>query len=279
MRDQIVDSIKKWSKKTLIPTSKLLKWLKLSPKKYYSWIKRYGKINNHNRLIPRDFWITSKEKEAIIEFAKNNPLEGYRRLTYMMIDSDIAAVSLATTYRILKSEGLIGNKNGNPSSKGTGFVQPLEPHQHWHTDFSYINITGTFYYLCCVLDGCSRYIVEWDIRESMKVSDAQIVIQPAFEKYFQDKLKPRIISDRGAQYTSREFKDFIRHWQCYHVLTSPYYPQSNGKIESFHKTIKAAAIRPKTPLSLDDAKRVAGEFIEFYNNTRLHSGDRLCCTN
>jgi putative transposase len=103
----------------------------------------------------------------------------------------------------------------------------LEPHQHWHIDFSFINITGTFYYLCSVLDGCSRYIVSWDIRTSMEEADAEIVLQRGREAYPQT--RPRIISARGSQFVARDFKEFIRLWQTSHVLTSPHYPQSNAE--------------------------------------------------
>ena len=77
-------------------------------------------------------------------------------------------------------------------------MQPLAPHQHWHIDFSFINIAATFYYLCSVLDGCSRYIVCWDIRTSMEEADAEIVLQRGREAYPQ--ARPQIISDRGSQF-------------------------------------------------------------------------------
>lgn len=247
----------------------ILGWIGLSPRKFNRWKDRYGKANEHNGLIPRDHWVTPDERAAIIQYAVNYPLEGYRRLTFMMIDNDIAAVSPATTYRILKQAGLIGRGASTPTTKGTGFVQPLQPHDHWHVDFSYVNIGGTFYYLCSVLDGCSRAIVAWDIREQMKEADAEIVLQRAREAY--PEFHPRIISDNGSQFTAKDFKEFIRTWQTTHVFCSPHYPQSNGKLERFHRTLKETAIRPKTPLTLEDAKRVTGEFIAHYNNVRLHS--------
>jgi transposase InsO family protein len=83
--------------------------------------------------------------------------------------------------------------------------------------------------------------------------------------------RPRIISDQGSQFKSREFKSFIAQWQASHVMTSPYYPQSIGKLERFHQTLKDQAIRPLTPLDLEEAKRVTGDFIEYYNTTRLHT--------
>ena len=148
-------------------------------------------------------------------------------------------------------------------------MQPLAPHQHWHVDVSYLNIAGTFYFLCSILDGCSRFIVHWEIREKMEESDVQIIIQRAREKF--PGVTPRIISDNGPQFIAKDFKEFIRITGMTHVRTSPYYPQSNGKIERWHKTIKGDCIRVQVPLSLDDARRIVADFVEHYNTVRLHS--------
>lgn len=159
--------------------------------------------------------------------------------------------------------------NSKPTTKGTGFVQPLQPHEHWHIDLAYVNICGTFYYMCSVLDGCSRFIVHSEIRESMKEADVEIVLQKAREKF--PSVKPRIITDNGSQFIAKDFKEFIRVSGMSHVRTSPYYPQSNGKIERWHKTIKQNCIRPAIILSKDDANRTTRKFIEHYNHKRLHS--------
>jgi putative transposase len=269
LRDQICDFVRHYTTLTELAAVRLLGWMELSPRKYHRWRDRYGKANEHNALVPRDHWIEPQERQAIIAFAREYPLEGYRRLTFMMLDRDIVAVSPSTTYRVLKEAGLLQPWNSKPTRKGTGFVQPLEPHEHWHVDFSYLNIAGTFYYLCSVLDGCSRAILSWDIRTAMKEADAEIVLQKAHETY--PGFRPRIITDNGSQFVAKDFKAFIRHFQTSHVLCSPHYPQSNGKIERFHRTLKEQAIRPKTPLSLEDAKRIAGTFIDHYNQVRLHS--------
>ena len=179
------------------------------------------------------------------------------------------AASPATVYRVLKSAGLMSRWNQKPTAKGTGFVQPLQPHEHWHVDLAYVNICSTFYYLCSVLDGCSRFIVHSEVRESMKESDVEIVLQKAREKF--PNAKPRIITDNGSQFIAKDFKEFIRLSGMSHVRTSPYYPQSNGKIERWHKTIKQDCIRPAILLSKDDANRTIKKFIEHYNNQRLHS--------
>ena len=186
----------------------LLSWLGIAPSKYYNWQQRYGKVNEHNALIPRDFWLEDWEHQAIIKFYQKNPLEGYRRLAFMMLDRDVVAISPSSVYRVLSSAGLLKRWNNKPTKKGTGFIQPLKPHEHWHIDISYINICGTFYYLCSLLDGYSRYIIHWELREKMTEKDVEIILQRARKKFPQ--ATPRIISDNGPQFIARDFKEFIR---------------------------------------------------------------------
>ena len=224
--------------------------------------------------MPRDHWLTDDEKERIRAFARNNPLEGYRRLTFMMLDADPAtpghvACSPASTYRVLKAAELLAGASPNVTKKGSGFVQPLKPHEHWHVDVSYLNVTGTYYFLCSILDGCSRFIVHHEIRDKMEEADVETIIQRAREAFPGE--TPRIITDNGPQFIAKDFKEFIRVAGMTHVRTSPYYPQSNGKIERWHKTLKGESIRVTVPLSLDDARRIVLDFVGHYNNVRLHS--------
>ena len=103
----------------------------------------------------------------------------------------------------------------------------------------------------------------------MTEADVETIIQRAHEQYAD--ARPRIISDNGPQFIAKDFKEFIRICGMTHVRTSPYYPQSNGKIERWHKTVKGECIRTKVPLSIDDARRVVAEFVAHYNDVRLHS--------
>ena len=266
-RDEVIDFVTGLAEKTELKAERMVGWIGIAHGKFYEWKKRYGKANEHNGKVPRDHWIDDWERERIIEFHGHNPLEGYRRL--MMLDAGIVAVSPSTPYRVLSRAGLLDRWNRKPSKKGGGFVQPEKPHQHWHIDISYLNVSGTFYYLCAVLDGYSRAIVHWEIGEAMKEVDVGTIVQRAREKY--PEARPRIISDNGPQFIARDFKEFIRIAGMTHVRTSPYYPQSNGKLEAFHRTLKVTTIRPKQPGTLEEARRVVGEFVEHYNNVRLHS--------
>jgi len=268
-RDQVVDFVKGWAEKTELPIQRLTRWIGVARNKFYDWQQRFGKVNEHNAQVPRDHWLTAEEVEQICRFARQHPTEGYRRLTFMMLDQDIVAASPATVYRVLKKHDLLAGSTPVASKKGTGFVQPLTPHEHWHIDVSYLNICGTFYFLCSVLDGCSRFLVHHEIREQMQENDVEIILQRAKEQF--PDAKPRIISDNGPQFIAKDFKEFIRVSGMTHVKTSPYYPQSNGKIERWHKTLKGDCVRQQVPLSLDDARRLIAKFIDDYNERRYHS--------
>jgi transposase InsO family protein len=265
----VVDYVKHWSQRTELSRTRLVGWLGLGTSKFYQWQDRYGQANEHNGQIPRDFWLQEWEQRAILDFHDRHPLEGYRRLTFMMLDDDVVAVSPSTVYRTLKTAGRLDNRRFSASKKGTGFVQPLVAHQHWHVDISYINVAGTFYYLTSVLDGFSRYIVHWEIRESMTEADVETIVQRALEKH--PGAKPRIISDNGPQFIARDFKEFIRLAGITHVRTSPYYPQSNGKLERWHGSLKRECIRPAAPASLEEARARVAEYVEHYNHVRLNS--------
>jgi transposase InsO family protein len=268
-RDTIVDFLRKWSDKTEIPVCRFFPWVGIGASKYHDWILRFGKINEHNAWVPRDHWLTDDEKLRICSFARTHPLEGYRRLTFMMLDANEVACSPASVYRVLKAQGLLAGSSPGITKKGTGFVQPLKPHQEWHVDFSYLNIAGTFYFFCSILDGYSRFVVHHEIREKMEEIDVETIIQRARELH--PGVTPRIISDNGPQFIAKDFKEFIRITGMTHVKTSPYYPQSNGKIERFHKTLKGDCIRVHVPLSLEEARRIVLDYVEYYNNVRLHS--------
>jgi transposase InsO family protein len=263
-----MDFVNDWSAKTEIPAARFIRWLGIRSSKFYAWRQRYGKVHEHNGWIPRDFWLEPWERQAILAYFDKHPDEGYRRLTFMMLDEDVVAASPTTVWRVLHQAGLLRRWN-EKTKKGTGFQQPLQPHEHWHVDISYVNICGTFYYLCSVLDGCSRYIVHWDIRESMTETDIELILQKAKELY--PDAGPRVITDNGPQFIAKDFKEFIRISGMTHVRTSPFYPQSNGKIERWHQSIKRECIRPGTPLTLDDARRLVTGYVEYYNTGRLHS--------
>lgn len=258
------------NKLTSIPVHNLLKILSLPKSTFYDWVKRDGVPNQHNGIIPKRHWSLPWERKAVISYAKRNPGEGYRRLSYQMIDNNIVALTPSSVYRILKKEGLLNKWNKTRTKpKGNGFDQPLAPHRDWHIDIKYVNFRGTFLYLICIIDGYSRFIVHHELRSNMTEFDVQLTIQRALEKYPEQ--KPRIISDNGTQFICRDFTEFIRFVGLNHIRTSVAHPQSNGKIERFNRSISEECLRVNSFINISDAENQISQYITYYNTERLHS--------
>lgn len=247
----------------------MLKQLKINPSKYYDWKKRQQLNTRHNGHLPKNHWLLAWEVQAIIEYRLGHFDEGYRRLTYMMLDENVVAVSPSSVYRILKQHNLLLTAWRHQKAKGSGFNQPNRPHQHWHLDISYINFKGTFVFLAALIDGYSRFIVHFEIKTSFEALDIEIMMERARAKY--PGVKPALITDNGPQFIAREFDLYLQDVEITHRKTRFYYPQSNGKIERFFQSCKNEAVRRQSYLSLDDLKQQIAQYVENYNFTRLHS--------
>lgn len=268
-RDEVVDCITSLSTRTDLPVRPMLQRLGIARAKFARWTDSYGALPTPHGPVPRDHWLTQAERDGILLYHDRHPLEGYRQLTYMMLDAGEVAVSPSSVYRVLKAAGRLDRWTRTPSKKGTGFDQPTHAHEHWHIDFTYANIAGTFYCLCAILDGWSRYLVHWELRETMTTRDVTTILQRAQERF--PTAQPRMISDNGPQFIARDFRDVIRLSGMTHVRTAPYYPQSNGKIERWNQTLKVTTIRPEAPTSIEEARRQVTAFVTQYNHHRLHS--------
>jgi len=129
VRDQVVDFVRRWSEKAEVSVERFIS-------RGGAWRQRYGRVNEDNGWVSRDFWLEPWEKEAIIAFHLKNPLEGYRRPTFRMLDADVVAVSPASVWRVLKQAELLSRWKTKPSRKGSASKPPPQPHQHWHVDVS-----------------------------------------------------------------------------------------------------------------------------------------------
>jgi len=248
----------------------MLKWLSLSTSKYYNWTKRRTKENQHNGAIPKAHWLLPWEIKAILNYRKKHLDEGYRRLSYMMLDENIVAVSSSSVYRVLKNAGLLLKNWRHQKPKGSGFHQPTQPHEHWHLDISYINFKGTFVYLVALIDGYSRLIVHYELKTAVEALDIEILLERAMLKH-RPKIKPVLITDNGPQFIAREFKIYLQDAGISHRKTRFYYPQSNGKIERFYQSCKNEWQRKNSFVDLYDLKAQLSDYIEHYNYKRLHS--------
>jgi transposase InsO family protein len=272
VRDSLVGWCEKWADATGKPVLSILGKLGIYSGRYYDWRRRRGFGNRHNGASHRRTWIPEDIRKKVVAFYLSHPEDGYRRCAYMMLDADIAAVCPATVFNILKAADVLRPKHAVASSRrGKGFEQPEWPHRDWHTDITYITVGGRYYFLITVIDGFSRYIIHSELRESMTGFDCNIVISKAIEKFPEAVGKSvKVISDNGKQYIGREFRCMLGAFGMSHVTTSPYYPQSNGKIERWHKTLKID-IREKHLADPAHAQRIVDAFVRHYNEVRLHS--------
>lgn len=271
LRNEIVKYIAHWHKRTKVSLGIMLLWASISSSKYYNWRKRQEHENAHNGRIPKGHWLLRWEVQAIIDYRRDHMEEGYRRLTYMMLDENVVAVSPSSVYRVLKYHNLLLSAWRHHKTKGKGFNQPTKPHQHWHLDISYINFKGTFVYLAALIDGYSRYIVHHEIRLSIEALDVEVMLERARAKF--PGVKPVLITDNGPQFIAVEFGLYLQFVGITHRKTRFFYPQSNGKIERFFQTCKNEAVRRQSYLSLEDLERQIAEYIVYYNDVRLHSAN------
>lgn len=255
--------------KTDISVKLLIGWIGIGSSKYYDWKHYRPSQKPKTPVAPKPHWLLDWEWDAVVRYAKDHRGEGYRRLTYRMLDEDIVAISPATTYRILKAEGLLNRWNRiKKNGRKTGFEQPNACHEHWHIDIKYVNFKGTFLFLISLIDGYSRYIIHHQLRMQMEEYDVQVVVAEALELF--PGVHPRIISDNGSQFIAKEFSRFIRFSGLQHVRTSVAYPQSNGKIERFHRTINEECLEIASFITLADARKQIAQYIHHYNTVRLH---------
>lgn len=235
-------------------------------------MKAGGKEPYQPPCVPKSHHLLDWERQAIIEYKREHPELGYRRLTFMMLDEEIVAVSPSSVLNVLQQANLSRRWTPGPGSASRkGFEQPTRPHEQWHTDISYLNILGTHYFFISVLDGFSRAIIHHEIRQDMETRDVEIVMERALEKLPKGIQKPRLISDNGPQYTSKDFKEFLRERDVSHSRARPYHPQSNGKIERFHGSMKSECVRREPMIDLESARELIAGYVDEYNTKRLHS--------
>jgi len=271
---EVVATVRHLHQRAEFPVKTSLSVLGLPRSTFFDWarLEDGGKVARPPATTPKAHHITPDERAAVIAFAREHQELGHKRLSYAMADAGVAAVRPTTVYQILKEAGLIGRwKQPAITAHKTGFDQPSLPHEQWHTDIAYLNILGTQYFLISVLDGFSRAIIHHEVRVQMETRDVELVIQRALDTLLTGTPRPRIISDNGSQYVSGQFKVFLRNTGCAHSKARVRHPQSNGKIERWHKTIKSECVRRAALGGLDEARGVLTDYVREYNESRLHS--------
>ena len=238
---------------------------------YYRW--RQGQPDSGNRKRP---WnrITPDEEDKILAVAQESPELSSRQLSAWITDNEGFAVSESTVYRILRREGLVKRQETQLVAAKEYHTKTTRPHQMWATDASYFRVVGWgYYYLVTVMDDYSRFILAWKLQKDMSANSLIEVIQDAVDATgmadvpVEDRTK--LLSDNGAGYVSRSFRDYLHLAGIRHILAAPFHPQTNGKLERYHQSIKREVnqILYEFPGQLEKA---IAKFVDYYNYRRYH---------
>lgn len=258
--------------------NRTLKELGIPKRTFYNWYDRY-KQSGYDGLAPKNRasnsqWnrIPDMIRNQVVEYALERPELSPRELAHSMTDHKDYFISESSVYRILKSRGLITSPAYIVMKAGNEFKdKTTRPNQMWQTDFTYFKIIGWgWYYLSTVLDDYSRYIVHWELCSNMKVDDVTRSIDHALDKAGLSKGNaPKLLSDNGSCYISSELSDYIQDKGMRHVRGRPNHPQTQGKIERYHRSMKNVVKLENYYLPGDLVQRLE-EFVEHYNNHRYH---------
>jgi putative transposase len=238
---------------------------------YYRW--RQGQPDSENRKRP---WnrITPEEEDKVLAAARESPELSSRQLSAWITDNEGFAVSESTVYRILRREGLVKRQETQLTAAKEYHTKTTRPHQMWATDASYFRVVGWgYYYLVTVMDDYSRFILAWKLQRDMSANSLIEVIQEAVDATGMTEVpvedRTRLLSDNGAGYVSRAFRNYLRLVGIGHILAAPFHPQTNGKLERYHQSIKREV--NQVPYELPgQLERAIADFVEYYNFRRYH---------
>jgi transposase InsO family protein len=238
---------------------------------YYDWLQKAeaGSLADHV-VVPRSpLAALPEEIEAAVTYAKSRPKDGYRRLAWMMVDEDVVYLSPSTVYRILDSHDLLYRWKRPEPGEGRRVPEANYPNQAWHIDLMYLWVRGRWYFLVTILDSYSRYIVHWELALSMRAQEIAEITATALERV--PGKRPRIIRDNGSQFVAKEWREIMRHFEVEEIPIRVRHPESNGRIERYHRSVREEAFGDTEVEDLYRARDLLAEWVRYYNEERLHS--------
>ena len=246
---------------------------------FYKWYQRYLE-NGYDGLEPSKRtgerqWnsVPEEQKDLVVEIALEHTELSSRELAHKITDEQGVFISESSVYRILKKRDLIPAPNHFLLSAANEFKDKTQfVHQMWQTDFTYFKIVGWgWYYLSTVLDDYSRYIIHWELCYSMKAEDVKRTVNTAIEKAkLQTKTKPKLLSDNGPCYIEKELKTYMKEkLKMKQVHGRPMHPQTQGKIERYHRTMKNV-VKLNHFYHPEELIEALEKFVDNYNNNRYH---------
>lgn len=260
--------------------NRTLKQLGINKSTFYNWYHLYQQSGVDGlyplRSSSRQRWnsIPQEQKNLVVEVALEYPELSPRELSCRLCDVQQLFISESSVYRILKAKGLITTPNHILMAAGNEFhEQTFFVHQMWQTDFTYFKIIGWgWYYLSTILDDYSRYIIHWELCQSMKAGDVQRNIEQAAAKAgLSKKHKPKLklLSDNGSCYVAAELREYLNKKKITPVHGRPHHPQTQGKIERYHRSMKNV-VKLDNYYCPDELKEAIDQFVLYYNHQRYH---------
>jgi putative transposase len=264
------------------PAKRTLAELGIPRSTFYAWYKRYqdGGYDGLASQPPkaRQFWnrIPDEVREHVVDVALQQPEKSSRQLAWHIVDEEAYFISESSVYRILKSYDLVTSPAYQIVTAGDEFTQKTKRvNEMWQTDFTQFKVVNWgWYYLCTILDDYSRYILAWRLVPTMTSQDVKATLDMAREatgltEPITVKHRPRLLSDNGASFVSESMAAYLKHHQMDHVRGAPYHPQTQGKIERYHRSLKSI-------IKLDNyyfpwvLKQAIEGYVEYYNHQRYH---------
>jgi transposase InsO family protein len=264
-----------------LPVKQTLAMLNIPSATYYQWYARWvgGGIDALEDKSPRpkSVWnrIPDNIRTDFVEFALEHEDLAPRELAVKYTDEKRYFVSESSAYRILKAEDLITAPAHVVICAADEFRdKTTRINELWQTDFTYLKVIGWgWFYLSTILDDYSRYIIAWKLCTTMKAEDVTDTLELAMKASGCDQAtvihKPRLLSDNGSSYVAADLADYIEAKGMEHIRGAPYHPQTQGKIERWHQTMKNRVLLENYFLP-GDLERQIGAFVKYYNNCRYH---------
>ena len=264
---------------------RVLRDLGVSKSTYYRWRRRVNTAPPAPPKLRPISWnqLTSEEERAVLDAARGSPTWSSRHIAAWLTDHGGFSVSESTVYRLLRREGLVKPLELRMAAGKEYTRKTTGPHQMWATDASYFRVAGWgYYYMVSVMDDFSRFILAWRLQRDMTSDSLIEAVQDAVDATgmtgvpVEDRTK--LLSDNGPGYISRAFRDYLGLLGIRHILAAPYHPQTNGKLERYHQTIKHEVNQVPYAVPVDLEAAIRG-FVRFYNYERYHEalGDVTPC--
>ncbi len=264
-----------------LPAKQTLRELGIPSSTFYDWYRKYHDLGYDGladrKPSPRQFWnrIPNEEREKVKDIALELTEKSPRELAWHITDTQGYFISESSVYRILRDYDLITSPHYIVMAASDKFKNPTKRiNELWQTDFTYFKVIGWgWYYLSTVLDDYSRYILAWKLFTSMTATDVQQTLDMAIEKTGVDQVivkhRPRLLSDNGPCYISQDLKDYLKAQDMDHSRGAPYHPQTQGKIERYHRSMKNVIKLDNYYLPSHLEHEISG-WVDHYNHERLH---------